>query len=355
MAGEKKLVNLRGRRTSSYWEPIYDPNLKDGFEVGEWRFDHEQGPRRQRFFANDLIKDSKPKISIIENVRFFECDFQGVFQTDTQLVFKKCHFELCDLGLSTWINVKFSKCRFKKSSLTQAKFTDCELRDCDWAEVSFSGNATDFEACVITNPKRFIAAGYTNLDERVLSDHKAQKSYQKMRNELTKATTARHLLSNAKQMGSNREYYEAVETFERQQSSSNISNSVYELGRSKNILRIIKHAVALAYFLLEMGLLCLFGFLNGWGGRPLQPLLAIIANWLIFALAFWAYAKWCGDIGSSPLLKSFNIAGLAGYSLEVSPTNSQLLTSIQVVELVIAIVLYTVFFSTVVSRMSRVR
>jgi hypothetical protein len=94
------------------------------------------------------------------------------------------------------------------------------------------------------------------------------------------------------------------------------------------------------------------GWLNGWGESAGRPFVALLACWTLFGLAY-ARLPFTKSIGA-PLQKSFDITFLVGYGEQTAP-NDAVLTFVQDIHALIAIVIYSVFFATVISKLSRAR
>lgn len=99
--------------------------------------------------------------------------------------------------------------------------------------------------------------------------------------------------------------------------------------------------------------LYLVGVINWWGARLFQPLLILISISIVFSM-FYEHVDWSYEI-KQPWQKSFDIATLAGYSNQVVSAQPAALRLVEGIQLLASIFLYTVFFSTIVSRISRSR
>ncbi len=286
---------------------------------------------------------------VVEGQKFFDCDFQGFFVFPTQMVIKGCTFEGCDLALTTWENVKFSRCVFRKTSVGQTVFRRCEFRDCVWEAVGFSPNETSFEQSLVTNPEACIEAAYTNLDENLLSAKGIRPEKQKAKLESTRSTIARILLRNLQDVGDEQTYYQSVKVFELQQAKARHKQHMYDLFFDGSRNRIIS-GVSAALWGLDWLILRLFGALNGWGASVARPLSILVATMFFFAAVYGIVDDRWDD---HPLLRSFDITVLAGYTNYGNA--SGLIVLVQAVQLAVSVVLYTVGFATIISRFSRVR
>jgi hypothetical protein len=316
-----------------------------------WDFSKDAGPLKASFDLATLDAFiSGGGSRVFKSVRFRDCDFQGYSSNKSQIVFDQCDFIGCDLSLSTFADCKFSRCSFESSSIGQTTFKNVEFRDCKWKKIGASSNETVFDSVFITNPAAFNDALWTQLDKKFLEQRKVKASYQWHRHEATKSTIARMLLNNHRLLGDDRTFYESVRVFETQQAYSKFCRAVYN--STTRWYRLLWFGPVAIFWLAELVLLWLFGLLNAWGASALRPLLALVA---LFALAAAYYRLVWKDGASSYLQTSFDITTVAGYTKASSTTLPSSLQSAMSVHLLIALILYTVFFATIVARLSRVR
>ncbi|HYI64931.1 MAG TPA: pentapeptide repeat-containing protein [Allosphingosinicella sp.] len=288
-------------------------------------------------------------IGVVEGQTFVDCDFQGFFVFKTQMVIKGCSFEGCDLALTTWENVKFSSCTFRRSSIGQTTFRRCEFRQCHWEDIGFSSNETSFEHVLVTNPENLVASAYTNLDPQILSTKGITPQYQLYKLEGTRSTIARLLLRNLQDVGDEQTYYQAVKVFELHQAKARWSQAWYEFKFDKQKSRL-RSAISAGLWFADQTILRLFGALNGWGASVARPLSILVGTIFVFAMI---YALLDRPEDDNPLLRSFDIAVLAGYTNYGSA--SGFILFLQAFQLSLSVILYTVGFATIVSRFSRVR
>lgn len=101
----------------------------------------------------------------------------------------------------------------------------------------------------------------------------------------------------------------------------------------------------------DYAILWALGLLNKWGVSASRPFLALIVCWIGFG---YIYENLSFSVEvNRPYQKSFDITFLVGYGNQVSTDAG--LTIMQNVNVVVAIVIYTVCFATVVSKLSRAR
>lgn len=343
-------VHHGNRRLECWWEPIYNPDLQGKLERSEWCFDGTAGPSKRFFLGSDLVRaTSKGILHEITSVTFVDCDFQGSFDPETIVMFDKCRFVRCDFAYSYWRDTHFRDCHFEGSSFSLASFSRCQFRDNTWEMMGFSGSKTDFDHCHITNPAELIASGHSGTRPgNKTSEHRL---YQWYRLQGTKAHLARTLLGSHEFTGDDGTFYETAKVHDLCQSWSFIAKSAYNLAFPKQLGRL-RALFCLLFGLAENGLLRFFGIINGWGASILKPLVSLSS--LYFAFSLYYYYK-IGGSWFQAAQKSFNITTLVGYSNEYnSDLGSELIIS-QNIHVVVSIIMYSVFFGTVISKLSRVR
>lgn len=247
--------------------------------------------------------------------------------------------------------MKFSNCSFIKVSFGQTKIENCEFRSCIWEDIGISPNGLELSSTYLSNVSDFIAAAATNLDPVVLQANKADGQSQKLRLENTKATIARRFLKMLQDEGDEDAFYNCVRTFQLQHATSQMASARLRL-RDRSLGLWTRSGAALAWvtWLGERELLRSIGCINGWGSSVIRPMLWIFGCIVAFS---GIYSVSSTLLNVHPLQRSFDIAIIAGYTLY--GTEESLVTAIQDIQLIISVVLYAVFFSTVVNRLSRVR
>lgn len=338
------------RRLECWWEPIFNPQLHGKLERGSWLFDDSAGPSKKFLLGESLVEaTSKGVLHEVKSITFMDCDFQGRFDPETIVMFDDCRFIRCDFAYSYWKDTHFRECLFEGCSFSLASFDRCQFRDNEWRQLGFSGSKTDLKDCHITNPADFIDAGFS--DTRPNDNRRKHSWYQWYRLQGTKAHLARTLLASHETTGDDSTFYETARVHDLQQSWSVIARNFYNLGFKHEFGRI-RAFFGLLFGLLENGLLRFFGLINGWGASILRPLVSLVILSLIFGVAY----EFIFDFDRfSAFQKSFNITTLIGYSNEYSEGISRTLKASQSIHASISIVIYTVFFGTVISKLSRVR
>lgn len=338
------------RRADCWWEPIFNPDLQGKLVKGSWDFSQTAGPLGKYFLGADLKNlVKKAEQHEIREIKFIDCDFQGKFDPETIVMFDECTFVRCDFAYSDWKDTHFRLCTFESCSISLASFSRCQFRDNTWISLGFSGSKTEFHNCQITNPAELVGAGVSRT--RKSDKPRRLKLYQWYRLQGTKAHLSRTLMLSHESTGDEQNFFEIARTHDLQQSFAKIAKAVFNLIFSEEQGRI-RSLLQLMFGVIENLLIRFFGAINGWGISTLRPLSSLVVIYVAFAF-FYYY----GDYASleRAFQKSFNITILAGYSNEYSPDMSGNLVWIQNVQAIVSIVVYTVFFGTVLSKVSRAR
>jgi hypothetical protein len=336
------------RRQECWWEPIYAPTLELENDPYDWDVGRDSGPCRRFVTGEVLDHQSLPGVSFkVQKKIFKECDFQGNFGNHAFIMFDDCDFIDCDFAFSRWKDAHFRKCTFQNSSISLAYFDKCEFRDCIWTKIGLASK-TDFFRCFLNNPKKLIDASFSGTDP---SDRTFRhRLFQWHRLQGTRAHVLRNLLISHQSVGDEHTFYETVKLHELQRSFSRICHDIYDLAfspksRLSALIRLPTHIVD--HFILKA-----FGYLNNWGSSAVRPLFALLILLAGFG-TLYKIVRFDAPI-DHPWQKSFDITFLAGYGNQISPNDSNL-TLVQDIHAVLAIVIYTVFFATVVSKLSRAR
>lgn len=332
----------KSRRLNNYWEAHFDPDAGDQI-LGSWKIVPRQCIVNSFFdfgnIHNELKLNERATATYSKNI-FCACDFEGEVGTRERVVFKNCRFIECDFEKSFLRNFKFTSCTFERCSFTLCDMSLSELRDCKFFDISVSGNETILYECYLTNPEEFISAAYFSEEipkGTVLRPSEKFKLYKG-----TKATVARGVLFSLKKHGSEGEYYKAVKAHEVAQGASRVAFALYEE----------KFLLALFCF-LQYNMIKFMGYTNSWGKSPVRP---VLFGFLVFSIYGFLYYS----IGMEPTLfgsveKSFNVTIVAGYNFAVSDVKLGAHRLIIATQLVLSLILYTSFFSTLIGRLSRVK
>lgn len=335
------------RRELCYWEPIYSPQQVIPLSLYDWDFERDAGPAR-RFVSGPTLREKivPGDTFAVVDVTFKDCDFQGDFRPDPLIMFDECDFGGCDFAYSKWKNAHFRKCTFTDSSISLATFEGCEFRDCQWERIGF-GSKTEFIHCFINNPAALVTASvsYRNPKDRSFQ-HRFHQWYRLLS---TRAHVLRTLMISHQATGDEHTYYEVVKLHELQSAKARIGEDLYNIRYSKGMR--IKSIFGLIFDSADYFILRSLGLLNRWGVSASRPCIALATCWAVFGLLY-RYLSFSVSV-DRPFQKSFDITFLVGYGNQVS-TDLEL-SILQNVHALFAIVIYTVFFATVVSKLSRAR
>jgi len=339
--------HIGSRRQTCFWEPIYSPDNVVALEPYDWDFDRDAGPSR-RFLAGSTLTDEvvPGETFKVTNLTFKECDLQGDFHSGTLLLFDECNFFGCDFAYSSWKAAHFRKCKFVDTSLSLASFERSEFRDCSWERIGL-GSKTEFQHCFVNNPADLVSAtvSYPNPKNRSWE----HRIYQWQRLRGTRAHVLRTLMISHQSTGDEHTYYDIVRLHELQCSIARIAEHIYNVAfsKGKRVGAFFGLLSSSADYLILRGL----GWLNNWGVSASRPCFALGLCWAGFG---WLYGRLpFNNPVQRPFQKSFDITFLVGYGNEV--TADRALGNLQNLHALIAIVIYTVFFATVVSKLSRSR
>jgi hypothetical protein len=343
--------HIGNRRATNFWEPIYGPDIKMVGEPYDWDFERDAGPARRLIPGDTLTKKIQAgETLVVRNITFRECDFQGRFQATPIVMFDGCQFIGCDFAYSTWNSAHFKNCAFIGSSLAMATFEKCEFRGCTWERIGVSGNKTDLVRTFIDNPRALVSAMFSGLDPK-RATNKEHILYQWYRLGGTRAHVLRAIMLSHATVGDEHVYYRTVELHELQRNRARAQEDWYHIRFSPwpSKLRAIWNA---PFHVLNLVLMWIFGLTNGWGESVSQPSVLFGAVYAVFG-AIYALVPFSAPI-THPWQKSFDITLLIGFTNHNCPDEWPL-TLVQDVQAVLAVILYTVFFSTLISKLSRTR
>lgn len=354
----------KSRRTKSYWEPFYDPDLKTMFTKGEWKNLNNESLTFKFFQAEALISAIGERLAPhFTEKHFADCDFRGYFdKVDRPISFTRCTFLRCDFGTSTWARVKFSKCTFQESSFTQCSFRESAFFRCKWERMGFSGTETEFRETSFSNVSEFINSRFINLSPEFVNKHKNNSPefvekhtspilYAKAMHETSKEVIARMLFHSLKSVGDEAAFYEAGRLTSNQYYATACAWHAERLANTSGI-RWFCRAAFLTGSYAETYLMRFVGFTNAWGASVLRPLLMLLATIASFSLIYWRSTNLSL---LAAFAKSFEISSVAGYTRGAHPYPGHIIRMLEWSNLWIAIMFYTIFFATVVARVCRVR
>ncbi|KQV64090.1 pentapeptide repeat-containing protein [Caulobacter sp. Root343] len=342
--------HLGDRRATNFWEPIFGPEVQMAEEPYDWDVGRDSGPTR-RFCQGGLLtkKVEAGETLKIKDVTFKECDFQGPFNATAIVVFDNCRFIGCDFAYSEWTSAHFKNCGFIGTSLAMATFEKCEFRGCTWERIGVSGNKTDFVRTFIENPKAMIAAMYSGQDPSKGSS-KDHACYQWYRLAGTRAHVLRNIMLSHANVGDEHVYYRTVGLHELQRNLARLGEDWYNI-RYKTGSRRWKAIRGAPFHALNLALMWIFGLTNSWGESVSRPSVLFAAIYVIFG-AVYAFSPFSPSV-DHPWQKSFDITLLIGFTNH--GTAPWPLSVVQEIHGLFAVALYTVFFSTLISKLSRTR
>lgn len=336
------------RRKDCWWEPIYAPRQQLDPLPYDWNLRRDSGPHN-RFIHGSALQDvgNKGDVLKVNKTIFKGCDFQGDFRNGPFIRFDDCEFIKCDFAFSHWKDVQFRNCAFREASLSLSIFESCEFRDCSWDNIGVASK-TDFIRTFINNPNHFISAtvSRSNPTDRTVK-HKLLQWY---RLKGSRAHVLRNLLLSHHAVGDEHTFYETVRAHELARSYARVCQDLFEIAFASN--RRVKAAFGLPFHIADHVILRIFGWLNDWGASAVKPFLALVGCFLAFGETYERY-EFQSEI-PEPWQKSFDLTLLIGYGNQV-PKNDHSLILVQDIHVVCSIVIYTVFFATIISKLSRAR
>lgn len=342
-------AHIGRRRKVCWWEPIYEPDLKLSSHPYDWDIERDSGPYRRFISGSNLRTKVTPGDTFkITNATFKECDFQGTFAPDVLIMFDRCNFISCDFAFSNWKDTHFRACSFQESSISLSSFERCEFRDCKWENIGF-GSKTEFVRTFINNPGELIGASISNRNPSNSSQE--HKYYQWYRLKGTRAHLLRTIVISHESIGDEHTYYDTVKLHELQRTTARMSRDCYAIIFSK-LTEKLRSLVSLIFCLFDYLILRSFGTLNGWGASASRPFFALATCFAFFGSIYkWATFQ---EAIARPYQKSFDITFLVGYGNQAQ-TGDLALTIVQDLHALISLVIYSVFFATVISKLSRAR
>jgi hypothetical protein len=337
------------RRDLCWWEPIRSPGMLLEPEPFDWHQDDNSGPTRRFVSGPTLSAAATPGDAyMVVSLTFRQCDFQGAFSPGTIVMFDNCRFIDCDFAYSEWRDTHFRNCSFEGSSISLAQFSRCEFRGCNWKRIGLASK-TEMVRTFVDDPRSLITAAIslTNPQDTSLR----HRMYQWYRLQGTRAHFLRTLMVSHQASGDEHTYYDTVGLHERQRSFARVAEDLFTIAFGRFVQKL-GAILALLFHLADMIIVSSFGWLNRWGESASRPFLALASCFGVFGLVyrFWPFQNSIG----TPFQKSFDITLLVGYGNQVAK-NDRTLEIVQDGHALVAIVIYSVFFATVISKLSRAR
>ncbi|UYY60015.1 pentapeptide repeat-containing protein [Sphingomonas sp. S2-65] len=337
------------RRRDCWWEPIFDPEFVLDQEPYDWDLQRDAGPYRRFVPASTLAARIKAGETLeVRGILFRECDFQGAFEGDPIIMFDQCRFIACDLAYSTWRRCHFKDCTFQDCSISLASFHACELRGCSWSNIGIASR-TEMNKTFLSNPGQLIAASVSGRDPRRKTWEHRMHQWFRLRG--TRAHFLRTVMLSHATTGDEHTYYETVRLHELERSSARVAQDIYETIFGPGWRRLVAIPATVLHS-FNYAIMRALGSLNGWGESASRPFMALLACWIVFG-AIYSKVKFASRI-SAPFQKSFDLTFIIGYGNQVAPSDP-MLTFVQDIHALAAIVIYSVFFATVISKLSRAR
>lgn len=231
-------------------------------------------------------------------------------------------------------------------------FIECEFRGCKWKNIGLSGNSTNIERCLITNPEKFIRAGYTNTDASDLKRNNKTLTVQLCALEETKSTVSRNIYNSHKITGDDDSFYRSCKIYTLQSIRSKIHRVPKFPTKWADIATEQIKRKTRYFYLFEYIIMYTFGQCNRWGSSASLPLVLLALNWLAFSVVYFLGLEY--SLVES-ISKSFEISSIAGYTKGATSTDFGAERTLEWLNLSISIILYTIFFATTTTKVSRVR
>lgn len=301
--------HIGNRRRSSWWEPIFNPQLKLPETPYDWDIERDSGPNKRFVSGRDLANISPDgEIFTVSGKTFHQCDLQGEFFGKPILIFDECKFIDCDFAYSRWTAVHFKKCTFSKTSLSLAYFNNCEFRGSIWRSIGVASR-TEFNNTFIDKPEKLISATISNTNPNDSS--KFHKEYQKSRLLSTRAHVLRNILNSHVQTGEESVYYNTLKHHELSKCYANISKNWSNIVHARKGAKT-QRSIKLLLSILDLLFIRILGTINSWGESVSRPFIFLASSTLLFSLIY----KYVPGIDGkeAPIQRSFDISILAGYT-----------------------------------------
>ncbi|MEI5689028.1 hypothetical protein V8201_18200 [Sphingomonas kyungheensis] len=167
----------------------------------------------------------------------------------------------------------------------------------------------------------------------------------------TRAHLLRTVMLSHATTGDEHTYYDTVRLHELQRSTARVAQDAYKIVFGPGLKRL-SSVPAMLLHSFNYAILRSLGALNGWGESAGRPFMALLACWVLFGFLY-GHVRFSSQV-DAPFQKSFDLTFLVGYGNQVTSTDFAL-TIVQDLHVLIAIVIYSVFFATVISKLSRAR
>lgn len=298
-------------------------------------------------------------------------DFSGAIPSQRQLLFTRCWFhgslkqenisdwtfEECVFDLSTWNQVKFSRCTFRRCHFYKVQMVECSFMN----SCVFEANSASPETLILrdtqVNPKGFLSSIKTNLDYLPSS---TSRKYQEHRLLRTKARLARLIFFSTKDEPNREIYGDAQKQHILHEAYYAISrHKFYEDHSSKKpqkapLWRSIPQSIPGR---IELSILVISGFLTSWGRSLVRPLFFLLSLILIYSFAYHLLdpMRRTGEepAFSKAFMESLNVSLVAGYTAYFDAKAHIAHQTLQVTNLMLGLYWYALIVPVVVRRVLR--
>jgi hypothetical protein len=341
--------HIGNRRHTCFWEPIYNPGFELDPSAWDWDLERDSGPS-SRFIYGPALQGCvvAGDALTIKNVTFKICDFQGHFRHEAILIFENCTFIRCDFAYSKWQYAHFKKCTFLECSLSLSSFSSCEFGGCTWSEIGMASK-TELERTVISNPRSLIQNMVSRSNPNTPSPKHALNQWYRLQG--TRAHVLRNIMISHQSAGDEHNFYETVKLHELQRATARIAKDIFDIIFEKTKLKIIA-AFKIFLHLIDYLVLRAFGLINNWGESVSRPLICLALCFFSFSFIY-KYMD-LGSVVNQPFQKSFDITFLVGYTDQTNSISDKL-RLVQDFHTACSIAIYSIFFATIVSKLSRSR
>lgn len=341
--------HIGNRRHTCFWEPIYNPGFELDPSAWDWDLRRDSGPIN-RFIYGPTLQDCAVagNTFTIKDMTFMNCDFQGSFCHEAISIFDNCNFILCDFAYSKWQYAHFKNCTFTGCSLSLSIFSNCEFGGCTWREIGMASK-TDLNRTVISNPKPLIQNMVSRSNPSTPNPRHILNQWYRLQG--TRAHVLRNIMLSHQSAGDEHNFYETVKLHELQRSKARISKDFFDIFFGKldvkllALLQLILHTID--YLILRV-----LGLINNWGESASRPLIIIFSSFILFGFIY-KYINFDLPI-TQPFQKSFDITFLVGYTDQTKDVSVKL-RLVQDFHTICSIAIYSIFFATIVSKLSRSR
>ena len=269
------------QRYKNYWEPIYNPTIKQ-FDI--WKPDgivlEQTTGIKEVSFNIEIFKTLQLKR--LTDKSFENVDFGGELDGgQRKFTFKSCSFNYCSFRDTILTNIKFTNCKFNHTSFTFGKFVNCEFRDCLFVKIGISSNATYLDN-IYVNPMTFLKDFYLITNKSVLKENNSNVLFQWYMLERTRSNIARKLAEMPSIRRNIDFHIYSIKSSRKYEILSWLKRSIYYVIKG-SLLQKAKNFINLIYYSLEYPTIMFFGWLSGWGNKIGKTLLIGLISLLVLS------------------------------------------------------------------------